>query len=480
MTTDFTSIHHQTPSNINIYLSPALPSPEVMAMLQAKYSRDPGSVIRHLEDVTTPEKAQKFMETYLVKYGHRSIGRCGTLTLFVEGISLLAASWLVHTPRFNGQECSTRYLDFSKQGFYEPVIPEGYRENLDGEAIQSMENYRLSCVNFRNDLMDFYHRGLAETISTLVEKFPFDCEATPKVSEAQYHRSVRAKAFDVMRGFLPVSVKTNVAITMTLTDFQDHILFLQSSGLKEVNEIGDGILKVCLDAYPSSFVTPTWEETRMNGMWLDAATSQTRHDWVREKHAEVDVDVVVHDKNLFQLFRGASRLANGTKLQLPREFERAATVIVKGHLDFGSWRDLHRHTSLDHDLVELNTGLFEPYYIDSLPDNLKEEAAGLLKRLTGLRPDVYTRKEDFARTSFQYLIPLGFKIPVIFKGGIRSIHYLIKLRSQDTVHPTLRAFIMKIAQAEGLKEIDFGIRETVEDELNLRRGNQTILKRGEE
>jgi hypothetical protein len=59
--------------------------PEVIAMLQALYSRSPKSVKEHL-NVVGKKGPEGFMSTYYVEYGHKSIGDCGTTTLFIENV----------------------------------------------------------------------------------------------------------------------------------------------------------------------------------------------------------------------------------------------------------------------------------------------------------------------------------------------------------------------------------------------------------
>ena len=89
-------------------------SPEVQAMLIARYSRDPAYIRDRLPN--TEEELQKAMDglkrVYL-SWNHKSVGQLGYTTVFFERVSILAAYFLEDTPYFNGQECSTRYLDFS-------------------------------------------------------------------------------------------------------------------------------------------------------------------------------------------------------------------------------------------------------------------------------------------------------------------------------------------------------------------------------
>ncbi|MCI5138224.1 MAG: hypothetical protein D3922_07370, partial [Candidatus Electrothrix sp. AR1] len=82
--------------------------PESSAMMQALYSRSSSSVENHIEQVRKTGSSN-FMKSYYVGYGHASIGDCGTTTLFIESVSILAAKAIQDNPLYSGQETSTRY-----------------------------------------------------------------------------------------------------------------------------------------------------------------------------------------------------------------------------------------------------------------------------------------------------------------------------------------------------------------------------------
>ena len=104
---------------MRIFLYDEFP-PETSAMMQALYSRSPQSVVQHAARVQETG-ADRFMASYYVGYGHASIGDCGSTTLYVEDISLLACKAVQDNPLYSGQETSTRYIDFSKRRIHDPI-----------------------------------------------------------------------------------------------------------------------------------------------------------------------------------------------------------------------------------------------------------------------------------------------------------------------------------------------------------------------
>ncbi|MDD5464353.1 MAG: FAD-dependent thymidylate synthase, partial [Candidatus Moranbacteria bacterium] len=100
------------------------------AMLQALHSRSTGGIKSHLK-ILQEKGAENFMEKFYVGYGHKSIGDCGSVTVFVEGVSMLGAKAIQDWRLYSGQEASTRYVDFSKQKFLDPTGTAAVEEILE-------------------------------------------------------------------------------------------------------------------------------------------------------------------------------------------------------------------------------------------------------------------------------------------------------------------------------------------------------------
>src|ERR1700685_2277021 len=101
--------------------------PEIQAYAMAKYSRSSLSMKESLKEITL-QKAEKFLNTLFVQYGHRSIAALAHIALAIERLSILAAIVAADEQRWDGQERSTRYQDFRKSGYYTPAF--------HGEALQ--------------------------------------------------------------------------------------------------------------------------------------------------------------------------------------------------------------------------------------------------------------------------------------------------------------------------------------------------------
>jgi thymidylate synthase ThyX len=88
--------------------------PEVQAYAMAKYSRSALSMKESLKEISQ-QKAEKFLNTFYFQYGHRSIADLAHIALAIEKLSILAAIAVADEQRWDGQERSTRYQDFTNR-----------------------------------------------------------------------------------------------------------------------------------------------------------------------------------------------------------------------------------------------------------------------------------------------------------------------------------------------------------------------------
>src|ERR1700758_3858254 len=95
--------------------------PEIQAYAMAKYSRSALSMKESLREIST-QKAEKFLNTFYFQYGHRSIADLAHIAMAIERLSILAAIEVVDEQRWDGQERSTRYQDFSHPDYYIPAF----------------------------------------------------------------------------------------------------------------------------------------------------------------------------------------------------------------------------------------------------------------------------------------------------------------------------------------------------------------------
>lgn len=421
-------------------------NPEDIAMVQALYSRSPASADSHLAKVADTGSG-KFMDKYYVGYGHRSIGDCGSTTIFIEGVTMLAAKAIQDWALYSGQESSTRYMDFSTATFNNPT------GSHEGEEIQ--EEWR-----------SFYLRAKAPVLAHLREQYPQqDGEA-----DAVYERAINARCFDILRAWLPAGATTNLSWHTNLRQASDHLDWLQGHPDSEIALIGKDIHAALAERYPHSFkpVAPEYAdyyEAQMSWDFLDPTEDVTFWESVRDYPL---VTTLYRTSRMDWAFFDSSRPRGAS---LPRRMADDAIIRSEFTLDFGSYRDLQRHRAGLIRMPLLTTQLgFHHWYLQSLPEDLREEGFSVLalqqQRIRQMQCDLWQR---------QNYVAMGYQVPCRVTQSLPAFVYRLELRSSKTVHPTLRQVVIEeIHQARNLFPALHLHVDTDPDSWTVRRGNQTI------
>ncbi len=415
------------------------------AMLQALHSRSTGGIKHHLK-ILKEKGAENFMGQFYVGYGHKSIGDCGSVTVFVEGISMLAAKAIQDWRLYSGQEASTRYVDFSKQIFANPA------KTKKGENI--LENWR-----------EFYLKIQKPVQKYLKQKHPIQ----KGEKESIYDKAIVARTFDTTRAWLPAGATTNVAWRMNLRQFADELMLLRHHSLEEVRDISQKTEKALEKMYPSSFGHERFKETEKYNKYI----MQKKYYFTNPKAKDFELLFNKIDKKL--LLQHKQELKKRPfKTELPNAIAECGVVGYEFLLDFGSFRDLQRHRAVAQrmPLLTMQHGFYN-WYLNGLPIELRKEAKMFLKTQNKLISEL--KIDKFNK---QYYIPMGYKVPCRVIGDLKALVYLVELRSTRFVHPTLVEQILKmIASLEKLFFKDGLILhiDTTPNKFDVRRGEHDIV-----
>lgn len=415
------------------------------AMLQALHSRSTGGIHHHLK--TLKEKgAENFMEQFYVGYGHKSIGDCGSVTVFVEGISMLAAKAIQDWRLYSGQEASTRYIDFSEQIFLNPI------NNDQGKKI--MDDWRSFYLNAQKPLQKH-----------LKKQFPCADGENEKI----YDKAIAARAFDITRAFLPAGASTNVAWRMNFRQFADELMLLRHHPLAEVRDIAEQTEKALEQMYTSSFGHERFEKTEQyNKEWM-----QDEYYYTNTNLEDFTLLFDCVDRNMLSTHK-RQMMQRPPKTELPPTIAQCGVVGYEFLLDFGSFRDLQRHRAVVQRLPLLtrNHG-FEEWYLNALSEDLQKEAQKFIASQENAINALNTTPEIA-----QYYTAMGYRVPCRVIGDLKALVYLVELRSTRFVHPTLVTQVLQmIASLKELFESD-GLVIHHDDEPNrfdVRRGEHDIV-----
>lgn len=422
-------------------------SPEDTAMMQALYSRSSDSVENHADKVKEIGSG-KFMERFYVGYGHKSIADCGSTTIFIEGVSMLVAKAIQDWPLYSGQETSSRYIDYAKQALIDPA-----NNNISKEL--------------QNMWMDFYITNTEKTKEYLREKYP----RSENQNESVYERALAAWSFDVMRGYLPAGITTQLSWHTNLRQAWDKLSLLLHHPLEEVREVADNILKQLKIKYAHSFgfELRDAQEAYMENMvkkysYFDYNKPFTEEDFIFSTTIE---------NNELECFEDAIE-KRPKYTPLPLFLGELGTVQYTFMMDFGSFRDIQRHRNGVCRMPLLTTKHgFNSWYLRELPADVKRDADSLIEKQEILLQQLHCSPEEA-----QYYIPMGYNIITRTTYALPAAVYVAELRAGKTVHPTLRVVAHKMHDALTTAFPKLALHcDLASDSRDVKRGNQTIEKK---
>ena len=400
--------------------------------------------------------ARRIHNDYSVKYGHKSIADCGSTTLCIEGCSMLAAKAIEDSPLYSGQETSTRAVDMTKQSMIDPIgMPES-------KAI--LDRW-----------IAFYAQAQEPTAAEVRRRYPRQESEDQKA----YDNAVKYRVFDILRAFLPAGSTTNVSLHMNLRQMGDKMPWLLDHPLTEVQDIGKTCQAMLCERYPSSGTFGGG--AAVSGVGVDGKEDE-RTIWNRAVVYEYTYPLPVKpgfrhtlgmlDGSLADFIEATDTRPRGCVL--PHFMSDLGQLQFGFDIDFGSFRDVQRHRNgvCRMPLLTMSHG-FETWYLDQLDAATRNKAVELLR----------VQEEAIASlkcgpTDKQYLVAMGFKVPVSITMGLPAFLYLAELRSTKSVHPTLRAKIHWMVDEfqKVFPEIKMHI-DRDPDGWDVRRGTQTIEKK---
>lgn len=457
--------------------------PEKSAYAMARYSRSPDSIEQSIAWVQR-HSSEKFWEQFYFDYGHASIADLGHVVMCFEDISELAAIRLEDEPLWDGQAKSSRYQNFASSCWFIP----GHIRGSETEAVYE---------GILRSLSEIYRQLHDPLIAYLCDQEP-----RPEVmKQADYERTIAARAFDVTRYLLPLAAKTNVGQVVSIRTLEKQITRLLSSQLPELRAIGEELKEACRrppvnlwnelcgqtggvadplaptlarhareNPYQESVYSDMarYAKEALRGTGLDQPVNWEAVESVELIDAHDPLDEIVATllyrvthapyRNLVAVVRDWSEKQKqdtievatrrrGPYDELIKEFRGGYAFIFDVLMDIGAWRDLHRHRRCQQ--VQQNFTTLHGY---DVPPPLF--AAGLDREyrqaMDAVRNDIELLKKQDQEASL-YAIPFGFKVRCLFKMDFAEAEYIAKLRSGVKGHWSYRRVAWEMKQKVAMR-----------------------------
>ncbi|MBI4094445.1 MAG: FAD-dependent thymidylate synthase [Candidatus Liptonbacteria bacterium] len=408
---------------------------------------------RGFKEILNNDRAQAFYAKWLSQYGDDSIAQMtGTHALF-WGISQVALKFL-EDQRIGLEpiEKSTRYVNYGGKvgGRYLYYIP-----YPDLEARGILHEYRAA--------MDHLFDTYAALLPQLMEWLTAHYDDKPLVLEK--------KAFDTLRGLLPMATVSQVAFRGNAQAFEYLINRTARHPLGELRWIGAALKEELDHEIPSLLLRVADEKSvryqehlrdrkeRIRAFAGEAGIAEPEsasrpHVGLVEWDPETEVKIVagllfegshrswgsllsyartLSEEKRKEIFTRVFRDRTARWYKVPRAFENAYArfEIV---MNIGAYRDLHRHRMMTQERQSFST--FHGY---DVPPEVKE--AGLTSRfeeaLEGA--DALFRKLHGADPELaQYTVPLAYRLRFFQWTNVRQIFWESELRTISQGHPDYR------------------------------------------
>jgi thymidylate synthase ThyX len=423
-----------------------------------------------IEQAIAIKKAEEFYDRILIGFGDDSVAELGGAHLAIENASNIAVK-LIQDARIglSPLEKSTRYVYFDSkndEGHYYYHREKKITESRFGEEY----------IDLCDSLFLAYSKAIEPMKKLIQERNP----KTEEISDRAYNSTIKAKACDVLRVFLPASTLTNTGLYGNGRSFEYLISRLSSYPLHETKEIAREMHSE-LKSYIPSFVKRSFgehgnktieflEETRKQVNELSKeilGKEKELNSLNEEKEVElIDFDSEAENKIVSailysnshlsmkqiikkvkslsveekrKLINSYSNLRSNRRHKPGRAFENVY-YLFDILANYGIFRDLHRHRMLTQERQLLSTrhGFVTPSEFELI--GIKEEYVSLMKQAK----ELFEKIEEKMPWEAQYCVPFGYKIRWYFRLNLREAFHLCELRSSMQGHPDYRRIAQKI------------------------------------
>lgn len=408
------------------------------------------------EEIFSNPKARSFYSKWLAQYGDDSIAQMAGMHVIFSSISQLAIKH-IEDQRIGLApiEKSTRYVDYSKK------VNGSYRYYTD-PTLEKM-GLKKEYQDAMDTLFETYTDLIPKIAAYLTEKFPAESASV-----------IEKKAFDTVRGLLPVSTLSQVAFFGNGQAFEylmsrslqnplgevrwaaqvtyDELFKIAPSFLRRVKDDGNKDTATAYQEYisgknsrVSSYIP---EELHNNAS--TASVSLVEYDQQGEDKIvtamlySADANRSSWDTTLAavqKMSEGQKReiiaayLAGRTQRwqKVGRAFE-SAYVRFDICMNIGAWRDLHRHRILtqQRQLFTAKHGYDTPQELNDA--NLEEPYQQALERAAAIYEKIAVHNAVIA----QYAVPMAYRVRFMQWTNIRECFWEMELRTIPEGHPDYR------------------------------------------
>jgi len=442
------------------------------------------------EKVVNSKRARNFFEKWLAAYGDDSIAQMAGAHIFFENITNVATKILEDFRiGFAPLEKSTRYVLFDQK------VAGRYLYFPEPDLLRS--KFKADYVKNLNLLFRRYAESIEPLTTYLKKLFPQEKDQ----SDRAYQETIKAKACDVLRAYLPAATLTNVGFFGVGQSLEYVITKCYSHPLYEIRMLAKEAQTELKKVIPSLVGRATSPRGRIYQRFvastekqLENLTQKYTHDEVRPRFDNqsgaqlVEWDDDAEDRIVASLIykystlpyeeikRKVSVLPSAKKLEIIKKAVSKRKVrqhrLVRAFentyykfeivTNFGAYRDLHRHRMMTQERQRLTTELGFDVPLDLKASKLEKPYLDAAAKIDNFYRAVKKRYPDQA----QYVVMMGNRIRWYQFQNLRELTWEAELRTGRQGHPDYRVIEQQKVEAvkkvhpilvEALKFVDYRV-----------------------
>ncbi len=444
------------------------------------------------EEIFSNPKARSFYSKWLAQYGDDSIAQMAGMHVVFSSISQLAIKH-IEDQRIGLApiEKSTRYVDYSKK------VNNSYRYYTD----PNLEQFGLKkeYQQAMNQLFETYTDLIPKVSAWLIEQFPTE---TPSIIEK--------KAFDTVRGLLPVSTLSQVAffgngqafeylMSRSLQHPLGEVRWAANATYEEIYKIAPSFLRRVKD--DGNKETASAYQEYISGK--HARVSQHVSEELKNGESSAAVSLVDYDKDgeiniitaiLYDADSNTSSweatllevqkmsiekkreiliayLAGRTQRwqKVGRAFENAY-VRFDISMNIGAWRDLHRHRILTQQRQLFTT----KHGFDTPPELISAGLDASYRTAMERCAEIYSKIAQHDPVLAQYAVPMAYRVRFMQWTNIRQCFWEMELRTIPEGHPDYRHI-----EQEKFRQLQ-NVYPLIAEHMRVNMGEYDFARRGQE
>ena len=427
------------------------------------------------EKVVNSRRARTFFEKWLAAYGDDSIAQMAGAHIFFENITNVATKVLEDFRiGFAPLEKSTRYVLFDQK------VASRYLYFLEPDLIKS--KFKADYVQNLNLLFRRYTQSIEPLTKYLKKLFPKEWDQ----SDRAYTETIKAKACDVLRAYLPAATITNVGFFGAGQSLEYVITKCYSHPLAEIRMLAKSAQQELKKVIPSLVGRATSSRGRIYQRFV-ASTERQLENLARKNVQNedqprsddrsgaqlVEYDADAEDRIVASLLykysslpyeeikRKVSALSSAKKLEIIKKAVSKRKVrqhrLVRAFentyykfdivTNFGAYRDLHRHRMMTQERQRLTTELG----FDVPPDLKASKLEKPYLDAAGKIDNFYRAVKKRYPYQAQYIVMMGNRIRWYQFQNLRELTWEAELRTGRQGHPDYR--VIEHQKVEAVKKV---------------------------